>query len=91
MSYAAGLAAAAAVLALLCWITAAGFRNGDRATDAKVSAVLRDAGQPDEPRPVVAATVRNPSGTPVLVGARVRRTLCRRRPGRHRSPPHTPP
>jgi hypothetical protein len=73
VSFAAGLAAGVAVLALLCWAAAAGFRNGDRATDARVSAVLRDSGQPDEPRPVVVATVRNPSGTPVLAGARVRR------------------
>jgi hypothetical protein len=73
ISFAAGLAAGVAVLALLCWCAAAGFRNGDRATDAQVSAVLRAAGQPDEPRPVVVATVRNPSGTPVLAGLSARR------------------
>jgi hypothetical protein len=73
VSFAAGLAAGVAALALLYWVAAAGFRNGDRATDAKVSAVLRNAGQPDESRPVVVATVRNPSGTPVLTGLSVRR------------------
>jgi hypothetical protein len=50
-----------------------GFANGDRATDATVSAVLRNAGQPGEPRPVVVATVSNPSGTPVLAGLSARR------------------
>jgi hypothetical protein len=73
VSFIAGVAAGAAVLALLCWIAAAGFRNGDRPADAKVSAVLRDAGQPDEPRPVVLATVCNPSPAPVLTGLSVRR------------------
>jgi hypothetical protein len=73
ISFAVGLAAGVAALALLCWVAAAGFRNGDRATDAKVSAVLRDGGQPDESRPVVVATVCNPSGTPVLTGLSVRR------------------
>jgi hypothetical protein len=73
VSFIAGLAAGVAALALVCWLAAAGLRNGDRPADAKVSAVLRDAGQPDEPRPVVVATVRNPSPSPVLAGAGVRR------------------
>jgi len=73
MIFAASAAAGVAVLALLCRVAAAGFRYGDRSADARVSAVLRDAGQPDEPRPVVAVTVRNPAGTPVLAGASARR------------------
>jgi hypothetical protein len=74
VSFVIGTAGFAAVLTLLCWCWAAGFRNGDLATDAEVSAVLRHSGQPDEPRPVVVATVRNPSGTPVLAGLSARRT-----------------
>ena len=75
MSFVIGAAGLAVVLALLCWCVAVGFRNGDQATDAEVSAVLRHSGQPDEPRPVVVATVRNPSGTPVLAGLSARRYL----------------
>jgi hypothetical protein len=52
MSFVIGAAVCAAVLALLCWCAVAGFRNGDQATDAEVSAVLRHAGQPGESRPV---------------------------------------
>jgi hypothetical protein len=73
VSFAIGMAVCAAVLALLCWCAAAGFRNGDQATDAEVSAVLRQSGQPGESRPVVVATVRNPSRTPVLAGLSARR------------------
>ena len=62
VSFVIGGAVCAAVLALLCRCAAAGFRNGDQAADAEVSAVLRHSGQPDESRPVVVATVRNPSG-----------------------------
>ena len=62
----------ALVLAGLAWLILAGFRNGDRPLDATVSAQLRDAGQPDEPRPVVVAEVRNPSATPVMVGLAAR-------------------
>lgn len=64
-----------AVLAALYACAAAGFRNGDQPDDAWVTARLRDAGQPDEPRPVVAATVRNPSPVPVLAGLSVRRAI----------------
>ena len=56
------------VLAGLAWLAVAGFRHGDRPLDATVSAELRDAGQPDESRPVVVAEVRNPSASPVMVG-----------------------
>jgi hypothetical protein len=65
------IVAGVVVLAGLC-LGAAGFRDGDRPADATVTARLRRAGQPDEPRPVVVATVRNPSGTPVLAGLSVR-------------------
>ena len=73
MSFGIVMAVSAAVLALLGWYAVAGFRSGDRSGDARVTAVLREAGQPDEPRPVVVATVRNSSGTPVLAGLSVRR------------------
>lgn len=79
VSFAIGLAAGIVVLALACWCTATGFRNGDCPGDATVSAVLRDAGQPDEPRPVIVATVANPAGVPVVVAlsARPRRLPAR--------------
>lgn len=67
------LAAGGAALAAFGWLMAAGLRNGDRPSDARVTAALGNAAQPDEPRPVVVATVRNPSGTPVLAGLSVRR------------------
>jgi hypothetical protein len=69
------MAIAFAVLAALCWHAAAGFRDGDRSADATVTALLRGSGQPDEPRPVIIATIRNPSAKPVLAGLSVRRTL----------------
>lgn len=72
VSFTAGLTAGIAVLALLCWCAARGFRDGDRPGDAAVRAVLRDAGQPDEPRPVIVATVVNRSATPVLAGLSAR-------------------
>src|SRR5215469_14736646 len=66
------LAVAIISLAGLCGLAARGFRSGDRPDDARVTAVLRDARQPDATRPVVAVTVRNPSGTPLLTGMSVR-------------------
>jgi hypothetical protein len=69
VSFTVGIAAGIGVLALLCWCVACGFRDGDRLADATVSAVLRASGQPDEPRPVIVATVVNPSGTAVLTAA----------------------
>ena len=73
VSYTIGIIAAGiAVLALLCWCVARGFRDGDRPADAKVSAELHASGQPDEPRPVIVATVVNPSGTAVLAGLSAR-------------------
>ena len=61
------------VLAALYMLAAAGVRNGDRPGDARVSAVARRGTQPDEPRPVLAAVVRNPSGSAVLAGLGARR------------------
>jgi len=49
VSFWVGIAVSVAVLALLCWYAAAGFRNGDRATDAKVSAVQQNAGRAKQP------------------------------------------
>lgn len=72
VSFAVGLAAGMVVLALLGWCAAQGLRDGDRPADAAVSAALRDAGQPDEHRPVIVATVANPSGSPVLAGLSAR-------------------
>jgi len=69
------MAIAFATFAALCCYAAAGLRGGDRAGDAKVSALLRASGQPDEPRPVVIAMVRNPSDKPVLAGLSARRAV----------------
>jgi len=72
VSFAIGLTAGIVVPGLLCWCAARGFRDGDRPADATASAVLRDSGQPDESRPVIVATVVNPSPSPALVGLSVR-------------------
>jgi hypothetical protein len=69
------MAFAFATFAALGWRAVAGLRDGDRPGDAKVSALLRDSGQPDESRPVVIAMVRNPSDKPVLAGLSARRTV----------------
>jgi len=78
VSFAFSIAAGIVAFAALCACAAIGFRNGDWPADATVTARLRDAGQPDEPRPVVVATVRNPSGTPVLAGLSARRARAPR-------------
>jgi hypothetical protein len=76
------LACGITVLAVLCALAASGFRSGDRPGDARVTATLADAGQPDEPRPVVACRVSNGSGAAVLAGLTVRRAwLWDRWPG----------
>jgi hypothetical protein len=69
------LAAAIISLGGLLWLAAEGFRLGDRPGDARITAVLRDTWQPDATRPVVAVTVRNPSGAAVLAGMSVRAGL----------------
>jgi len=69
------LAVAVACLCGLYWLAMAGFRLGDRPEDTRVTAVLRDAWQPDATRPVIAVTIRNPSGTAALAGMSVRAGL----------------
>jgi hypothetical protein len=73
-------AAGAAVLIALFYCARKGLRDGDRPEDATVNALLRDSGQPDESRPVIIATVVNPSGAPMLAG-------LSSRPGRPERPP----
>jgi hypothetical protein len=63
----------AVVIAAPSWCLARGLRNGDRPADATVTAVVRDAGQPDERRPVILAAIENPSATPVLAGLEARK------------------
>ena len=58
--------AAGGLLAALYYCLAAGLRNGDRPGDARVTAHLATGTQPDERRPLIVVTVRNPSGTPVI-------------------------
>ena len=69
------MAIAFATFAALCWYAAMGLRDGDRPADARVTALLRASGQPDEPRPVVIAMVRNRSDKPVLAGLSARRAV----------------
>ena len=57
------------MLAGTCWLLVTGLRDGDRPGDARVTARLADD------RPLVVATVRNPSGTPVLAALRSRPAL----------------
>jgi hypothetical protein len=64
--------ALALALAGTAWLAVTAFRNGDRPLDAVVTAQLRQAGQPDESRPVVIAEVRNPSGSALMVGLTAR-------------------
>jgi hypothetical protein len=49
-----------------------GTRAGDRAGDARVTAWLSAAAQPDETRPVVIVRVRNPAGVALVSGFSVR-------------------
>ncbi len=78
LTYVFWIIAVTAVFALLCYLVADGMRNGDRPGDAKVTAVVTTGTQPgavpsDGTVPVIAVTVRNPSGTPVLVALSARR------------------
>jgi hypothetical protein len=66
---------AAGVFAALYCLAEAGVRNGDRPGDAKITARLATGTQPDEARPVIVVTVRNPAGTPVLVALNARCAL----------------
>ena len=54
---------------------ATGIRNGDYPGDARVTALLATGTRPDEPRPLIVVTVRNPSGTPVIAALTARRAL----------------
>ena len=60
--------AADGALAAVYRLAAAGFRNGDRPGDALVSAVSAATGPAATGPAATGAVVRNPSGTPVLVG-----------------------
>jgi hypothetical protein len=75
LSYLFWIISVTGTLAGLYCLAAAGFRNGDRPGDARVTALLTELGTEDGMRPLVVATVRNPSGTPVLAALRVRRAL----------------
>ena len=77
LTYVFWIIAVTAVFALLCYLVADGMRSGDRPGDAKVTAVTTGT-QPgavpsDGATPVIVVTVRNPSGTPVLVALSARR------------------
>ena len=75
LSYVSLIIGAIVLLMVTCWLVSAGIRNGDRAGDAKVTAVLTTGTQPDETRPVIVVRVRNPSGTPVFAALTARRAL----------------
>jgi hypothetical protein len=75
LTYVFVIIATAVVISALAFCLAAGLRNGDRAGDAKVTAVLTTGTQPDEARPVIVVRVRNPSGTPVFAALTARRAL----------------
>ena len=71
---------AAGAFGVLGCCAAAGFRNGDTPGDARVSALLAAGTGPARTGPagtgpLIVATVRNPSGTPVLAALQVRRAL----------------
>jgi hypothetical protein len=66
---------AAGAFGVLGCCAAAGFRNGDTPGDARVSALLAAGARPAGAGPLIVATVRNPSGTPVLAALQVRRAL----------------
>lgn len=69
VAVAAGLAGAVlGLVALVLGALRAGLRAGDRPGDAEVTAALAGAGQPDETRPVVIVSVRNPSAVPLMAG-----------------------
>jgi hypothetical protein len=72
LTYVFGIIVAAGVLAALSYCLAAGARNGDRPGDALVTALLTQGARPDEARPLIVVTVRNPSGTPVFAGLTAR-------------------
>jgi hypothetical protein len=75
LTYVFGIIATGGVISALVYCLAASLRNGDRPGDAKVTAVLTTGTQPDEARPLIVVSVRNPSGTPVFAALTARRAL----------------
>ncbi|HEX7164875.1 MAG TPA: hypothetical protein VF223_26970 [Trebonia sp.] len=75
LTYVFGIIATAVVFSALAYCLAAGLRNGDRAGDVKLTALLATGTQPGEARPVIVVRVRNPSGTPVFAALTARRAL----------------
>ena len=67
--------AAAAAFAALYYLAAAGVRNGDRPGDALVTALVMIGTHPEDARPLIVATVRNPAEVPVLAALSARRDL----------------
>jgi hypothetical protein len=65
--------AAAGVFAGLYYLGVAASRNGDRPGDALVTALVTTGAHPEGARPLVVATVANPSGIPVLAALTTRR------------------
>jgi hypothetical protein len=65
----------AGMFALAGGFLSAGIRAGDWSGDATLTAVVSDAAQPDELRPVIIATVRNPGHMPLVAGFSARRRL----------------
>ena len=75
LTYVFGIIVAAGMIASFSYCLTVGLRNGDCPGDARVTALLTTGTQPDEPRPLIVVTVRNPSGTPVLAALSARRAL----------------
>jgi hypothetical protein len=85
LTYVFTISAAAGLLAALSYCLEAGFRNGDRPGDARVTALPATGAQPGTAlpgtvppagtSPLIVVTVRNPSGTPVLAALGARRAV----------------
>jgi hypothetical protein len=75
LTYVFWIIAMAGVVSVLWYCLAAGLRNGDRPGDALVTALLTSGAQPDEARPLIIVTVRNPSGTPAFAALAARTAL----------------
>jgi hypothetical protein len=70
-----GIIAAIAAFAVLYYLVIGGARDGDCPGDALVTALVRTGTHPEETRPLIVATVRNPSDIPVLAALSARRDL----------------
>lgn len=66
------VAIGAGAFAAMLWFFGEGVRQGDRPDDARVRAVVRPSGQPEEDRPVAVVTVVNCGSAPALVAVGVR-------------------